>query len=290
MTTTTPKTQPIRPLSVPLRADNAAAVHQLRVALGAICEGDSSISFAPSIANEIIVRGTSELELELGIDRLRRESGATFEIGAPEVAYLETIAKVIDHRYTHELLRGSKGEFAAVRMCFAPLAFGSGFEFEVTASSEAVPEEYVAGVRAGIELARNKGIVAGFPLTDFKATLVDGTHHTTDSSALSFRAAAEACFHEAVPRAAPRLLEPMMMTVVATPPEYLGDVIGDLSSRRGQIVGLEQTGDLQTVSAVVSLANLFGYANAVRRLTHREAPLKITFHCYEPVVHLPGSR
>jgi len=231
----------------------------------------------------VILHGLGELELEVAVMRLMRDFQIELEIGAPNVAYRETIAKVKEQDYTHKKPTGPSGQYARVRIRFEPLPAGGGYIFENVATNAAVPAEYMPGVVKGLDHAKESGVVAGFPMIDFKATLIDGAHHPVDSSVIAFDVAARACFREAIPQAGPKLLEPMMKVEVVTPLDYLGDVIGDLNSRRGQTLGMDSLDDAHAVSAMVPLSNLFGYVNALRSMTGGRAQHTMRFDHYEQV-------
>src|SRR5690606_9605779 len=178
---------------------------------------------------------------------------------------------------------GGAGQFARVKIRFEPLEPGQGFVFENAVVGGAVPKEYVPGVQKGLEAARETGVIAGFPVIDFKATLIDGAYHDVDSNVLTFDIAARACFREAVAKAGPRLLEPVMRVEVVTPEEYMGDIIGDLNSRRGQINGMDTRGNARVIAAMVPLANMFGYVNNLRSMSQGRAQYTMHFDHYEQV-------
>jgi len=215
--------------------------------------------------------------------RLRRECQFEIQFGPPQVAYRETITKTIEHDYTHKKVGSPFGQFARVVVRFEPVPAGNGFVFENQAAENSVPSEYLPGVERGLLAARDKGAIAGFPMIDLKATLVDGAHHDIESSIMAFEFAARACFREAMPKAGPKLLEPMMKVEVGTPEEFLGDVIGDLNRRRGQVLGMKEHRDAQTITAMVPLANLFGYVNDLMKMCQGRAQHTMQFDHYEQV-------
>jgi elongation factor G len=230
------------------------------------------------------IKGMGELHLEIKVDILRRAPyHVEVAVGAPQVAYRETITRKYTVDYTHKKQSGGSGQFARVIIDFEPLPPGSGFVFENDVVGGAVPKEFVPGVEKGLEAAKDTGVIAGFPTIDFKATLSDGAYHDVDSSALAFEIAARAAFREGMPKAGPCLLEPIMKVEVVTPEDYMGDVIGDLNSRRGQINGMDQRGNARTVDAVVPLANMFGYVNKLRTMTQGRAMYTMEFDHYEQV-------
>ena len=184
-----------------------------------------------------------ELHLEIIVDRMRREFKVEANVGAPQVAYRETITKMAEIDYTHKKQSGGSGQFARIKLRFEPSEPGKGFEFSSEIVGGAVPKEYIPGVAKGLESSKDTGTIAGFPVIDVKATLIDGAYHDVDSSALAFEIAARAAFREGIPKCAPRLLEPIMSVEVVTPEDYMGDVIGDLNSRRGQVTGMDSRGN-----------------------------------------------
>ena len=176
-----------------------------------------------------------------------------------------------------------QGQFARIKLIFEPLPAGSGFEFENKVVGGSVPKEYIPGVEKGLDTSKETGVVAGFPLIDFKVTLVDGASHDVDSSVMAFEIASRAAFREGVPKASPRLLEPIMRVEVVTPEEYMGDIIGDLNSRRGNVSGMDQRGNARVISAMVPLANMFGYVNTLRSMSQGRAQYTMHFDHYEQV-------
>ena len=224
-----------------------------------------------------------ELHLDIIVDRMKREFKVDATVGAPQVAYRETITKPYEIDYTHKKQSGGAGQFARIKLRFEPREPGEGYEFESTIVGGSVPKEYIPGVEKGLEQAQDNGVIAGFPLIDFKVTLFDGAYHDVDSSVMAFEIAARAAFREAVPHAGPALLEPLMKVEVVTPEEYMGDVIGDLNSRRGQVSGMDQRGNAQVVNASVPLANMFGYVNDLRSRTQGRANYTMEFSHYEQV-------
>jgi elongation factor G len=199
------------------------------------------------------------------------------------VAYRETISRTADVDYTHKKQTGGSGQFARVKMRFEPLPAGSGFQFESAVVGGSVPKEYIPGVEKGIKGSVETGVLAGFPVIDFKATLTDGAYHEVDSSALAFEIASRAAFKEGMQKAGPKLLEPVMRVEVVTPEEYMGDVIGDLNSRRGQVTGMDTRGNARVVTAMVPLANMFGYVNNLRSMSQGRAQYTMHFDHYEQV-------
>jgi elongation factor G len=232
---------------------------------------------------QTIIKGMGELHLEILVDRMRREFKVEADIGQPQVAYRETISKLADVDYTHKKQTGGSGQFARVKIKFEPLPPGSGFEFVSTVVGGNVPREYIPGVEKGIAGAINNGIISGFPMTDLKATLYDGGSHDVDSSVMAFELAARAAFREGAAKAGPQLLEPTMKVEVVTPDDYMGDIIGDLNSRRGQVESMDQRGNARVINAFVPLANMFGYVNTLRSQSQGRAQFSMTFDHYSVV-------
>jgi elongation factor G len=224
-----------------------------------------------------------ELHLEIKVDIMKRDFKVEANIGAPQVAYRETITKVGDIDYTHKKQSGGSGQFARIKIKFEPLEPGSGFVFENEIVGGAVPKEYIPGVIKGLQSSLDTGILAGFPVIDFKATLYDGSYHDVDSSALAFEIAARAAFREGIAKCSPKLLEPIMDVEVVTPEEYMGDVIGDLNSRRGQVTGMDQRANARVIMAKVPLANMFGYVNTLRSMTQGRGQFTMRFDHYQQV-------
>jgi len=231
---------------------------------------------------QTIISGMGELHLEIIVDRMKREFKVDANVGAPQVAYRETITANHEIDYTHKKQSGGSGQFARIKLVFEPNP-GKGFEFESKIVGGAVPKEYIPGVSKGLESAKTTGVIAGFPMIDFKATLIDGAFHDVDSSVLAFEIAARAAYREGMKLAKPVLLEPMMKVEVVTPEEYMGDIIGDLNSRRGQVNSMDQRGIARVVTAQVPLANMFGYVNTLRSMSQGRAQFTMTFENYAQV-------
>jgi elongation factor G len=234
-------------------------------------------------SGQTVIKGMGELHLEILVDRMKREYKVEANVGAPQVAYRETITRKADVDYTHKKQTGGSGQFARIKLTFEPADKGTGFKFESKVVGGSVPREYVPGVQKGLESSMHNGVIAGFPMTDVKVTLTDGAFHEVDSSVLAFEIAARAAFREGVAKAGPQLLEPIMRDEVVTPEDYMGDIIGDLNSRRGQITGMEPRGNGQVVNAMVPLATMFGYVNTLRSLSQGRAQFTMHFDHYEPV-------
>jgi elongation factor G len=234
-------------------------------------------------SGQTIIKGMGELHLEIIVDRMKREFKVEANIGAPQVAYRETISRRADVDYTHKKQTGGSGQYARVKMRFEPLTPGSGFEFDNDVVGGTVPKEYIPGVEKGVKGSLDNGVLAGFPVIDLKVTLTDGAYHEVDSSALAFEIAARAAMKEGLAKAGPKLLEPIMKVEVVTPRDYMGDVIGDLNSRRGRITGQDQRGNAEVINAMVPLANMFGYVNNLRSMSQGRAQYTMHFDHYEQV-------
>ncbi len=232
---------------------------------------------------QTILSGMGELHLEIIIDRLRREYGVDANIGAPQVAYRETITKAHVETYTHKKQSGGSGQYAEVKIEFAPVERNVGISFENKVVGGTVPKEYIPAVEKGIKVQASTGVLAGFPTVDFKYTLLDGKYHDVDSSALAFEIAAKACFREGMKRASPVILEPIMDVECTTPQDHVGDVVGDLNRRRGQIQNQESSGSTVLVRAQVPLKEMFGYISHLRSMTKGRASFTMQFHHYDPV-------
>jgi elongation factor G len=257
---------------------------KMGVALGRLAQEDPSfrVTSDPE-SGQTVIKGMGELHLEILVDRMKREFKVEASVGAPQVAYRETITRSAEIDYTHKKQTGGSGQFARVKLVFEPLEPGEGFVFENKVTGGSVPKEFVPGVAKGLNSSRETGVLAGFPLIDFKATLIDGASHDVDSSVLAFEIATRAAFREGIPRAVPVLLEPMMRVEVVTPEEYMGDIIGDLNSRRGNVTGMDARGNAQVINAMVPLANMFGYINNLRSMSQGRAQYTMHFDHYAKV-------
>ena len=257
---------------------------KMGVALNRLAQEDPSFRVSTDQeSGQTIIKGMGELHLEIIVDRMRREFKVEANVGAPQVAYRETISKKTEIDYTHKKQSGGTGQFARVKLVFDPQPPGFGYAFENKITGGSVPKEYIPGVTKGLESARDVGPIAGFPTIDYKIQLIDGAYHDVDSSALAFEIAARAAFKEGMAKAGPKLLEPVMRVEVVTPEDYTGDVIGDLNSRRGQITGMDQRGNARVVAAMVPLANMFGYVNNLRSMSQGRATYTMHFDHYEQV-------
>ena len=231
-------------------------------------------------SGQTIMAGMGELHLDILVDRLKREFGVEANIGQPQVAYREALARPVEIDYTHKKQSGGSGQFGRVKIKFEPLEPGSGIEFENSVVGGNIPREYIPGVEKGIRTMAETGLLAGFPVIDFKAEVYDGAYHDVDSSVMAFEIAARAAFRQIKVEGKLKLLEPVMKVEVVTPDEYMGDVIGDLNSRRGMIEGTEMRGNANVINAMVPLANMFGYVNDLRSKTQGRAQFTMTFDHY----------
>jgi elongation factor G len=233
---------------------------------------------------QTIISGMGELHLEVLVDRLLREFKVDAAVGKPQVAYRETIRKGIDHVvYRHVKQTGGKGQYAHVVINLEPTGPGGGYEFVDMIKGGAIPREFIPSVDTGIEAALDQGILAGYPLVDVRAVLVDGSSHDVDSSEMAFRIAGSMALQEAARKAGVKLLEPVMDVEVTTPEEYMGDVIGDLNSRRGKVEGMTQRGNSQVIRAQVPMSEMFGYATDLRSKTQGRANYSMQFSSYQDV-------
>ena len=261
-----------------------ADVEKMGLALSRLAMEDPSfkVSSDPD-SGQTIIKGMGELHLEIIVDRLKREFKVECNVGEPQVAYRETITKPCDIEYTHKKQSGGAGQFAKVKIRFEPIEGYNGFEFENTVVGGNVPKEYVPGVEKGLRTAMDAGVIAGYPVTGVKCNLYDGAYHEVDSNVMCFEIAARAAFREGMRQADARLLEPIMKVEVVTPEEYMGDIIGDLNSRRGLVSGMDQRANARVVDASVPLANMFGYVNTLRSLSQGRAQFTMVFDHYAEV-------
>ncbi|HWE47698.1 MAG TPA: elongation factor G [Caulobacteraceae bacterium] len=271
-------------IEIAVEPKSKADQEKLGVALAKMVAEDPSFTVVTDQeSGQTIMKGMGELHLDIKIDILKRTYKVEANIGAPQVAYRESLGRKTDIDYTHKKQTGGTGQFARIKLIFEPGEPGSGFVFESTVVGGNVPKEYIPGVIKGLESAKENGLLAGFPVIDFKATLYDGGYHDVDSSVLAFEIAARAAFRELREKASPKLLEPIMKVEVLSPDEYLGDVIGDLNSRRGQIQGTDQRGNAQVITAFVPLANMFGYVSNLRGMSQGRAQFTMQYDHYEAV-------
>ncbi|WP_125257491.1 elongation factor G [Brevundimonas fluminis] len=271
-------------IEIAVEPKSKADQEKLGVALAKLASEDPSFTVSTDHeSGQTILKGMGELHLDIKIDILKRTYKVEANIGAPQVAYRESLGRKAEIDYTHKKQTGGTGQFARVKLVFEPGEPGSGFVFESAIVGGAVPKEYIPGVQKGLESAKDNGLLAGFPLIDFKATLIDGAFHDVDSSVLAFEIASRAAFKELRTQGAPKLLEPIMAVEVVTPEEYLGSVIGDLNGRRGMIQGQDMRGNATVVNAFVPLANMFGYVNTLRGMSQGRAQFTMQYDHYDPV-------
>jgi elongation factor G len=271
-------------IEVAVEPKTKADQEKMGLALARLAAEDPSFRVTTDAeSGQTVIKGMGELHLEIIVDRMKREFKVEANVGAPQVAYRETISKVYDVDYTHKKQTGGSGQFARVKIRFEPNEAGAGFLFTNKVVGGSVPKEYVPGVEKGLKSALETGVIAGFPMVDFKATLTDGAYHDVDSSVLAFEIAARAAFREGIAKAGPKLLEPIMRVEVVTPEDYMGDVIGDLNSRRGQVNGMDSRGNARVITAMVPLANMFGYVNTLRSMSQGRAQYSMHFDHYAEV-------
>ena len=275
---------PVPVIDISVEPRTKEAVEKMTLGLQKLAGEDPSLRLrTDQETGQTILSGMGELHLEIIIDRLRREYGVDCNIGAPQVAYRETISKPHTEIYTHKKQSGGSGQYAEVKIIFEPLERNTGIVFENKVVGGSVPKEYIPAVEKGIKVQADTGVLAGFPTVDFKYTLVDGKYHDVDSSALAFEIAAKACFREGMKLAGPIILEPIMDVEVTTPQDHVGDVVGDLNRRRGQIQNQESSGSTVIVRAHVPLKEMFGYISHLRSMTKGRASFTMQFHHYDPV-------
>ncbi|MDR3418992.1 MAG: elongation factor G [Nevskia sp.] len=271
-------------IDIAVEPKNKADQVKMGLALARLAAEDPSFRVkTDEESGQTIISGMGELHLDIIVDRMKREFKVEANIGAPQVAYREAITRTVEHDYTHKKQSGGSGQFARIKFRIEPNEPGAGFEFSSEVVGGNVPKEYVPGVQKGVASVMGAGPVIGFPIVDVKFILTDGAYHDVDSSVLAFEIAGRAGFKEAIEKAGPKILEPIMAVEVVTPEDYVGDVIGDLNSRRGQIRGTEGRGIAQVVDAMVPLANMFGYVNSLRSMSQGRAQYTMTFDHYEQV-------
>ena len=271
-------------IEIAIEPKSKADQEKLGVALSKLAAEDPSFRVSTDQeSGQTILKGMGELHLDIKVDILRRTYKVDANIGAPQVAYRETITTAGEHDYTHKKQSGGSGQFARIKLVAQPNEVGKGYEFESKIVGGAVPKEYIPGVEKGLESVLNSGPLAGFPIVDVKVQLVDGAYHDVDSSALAFEIASRAGFRELLQKCKPVLLEPIMKVEVVTPEDYTGSVIGDLTGRRGQIQGQDMRGNAIVINAMVPLANMFGYVNTLRSFSQGRANFTMQFDHYEQV-------
>lgn len=274
-------------ISLAIEPKTKAGAEKMGIALGKLAEEDPTFkTYTNPETGQTIIAGMGELHLEIIVDRLLREFKVEANVGAPQVSYKETIKKSVevDHKYARQ--SGGRGQYGHVKLIVEPNESGKGYEFINKIVGGAIPKEYIPAVDAGIRGAMEAGVLAGYPVVDVKVTLYDGSYHEVDSSELAFKIAGSQGFKEASRRANPVILEPIMKVVVIVPEEYMGDVIGDLNSRRGQIEGMQARGSNQEITAKVPLSEMFGYSNDLRSKTQGRGQFSMEPNCY---VEIPKS-
>ena len=268
-------------IEIAIEPKSKADQEKLGVALAKLVAEDPSFRVTTDAeSGQTIIKGMGELHLDIKVDILKRTYKVDANIGAPQVAYREKITAKVEHDYTHKKQTGGSGQFAAIKIIAEPTPPGTPFEFENEVVGGTVPKEYIPGVEKGLESVLGSGPLAGFPVVDLKVTLIDGKYHDVDSSALAFEICARQCLREAMQRARPVLLEPIMKVECVTPEDYTGSVIGDLNSRRGQIQGQDMRGNANVVNAMVPLMNMFGYVNNLRSMSQGRATFTMQFDHY----------
>ncbi len=271
-------------IEIAVEPKTKADQEKMSAGLGRLAAEDPSFRVETDIeSGQTIMKGMGELHLDILVDRLKREFKVEANIGAPQVAYRETIGHEVEHTYTHKKQSGGSGQFGEVKLIITPTEPGEGYSFESKIVGGAVPKEYIPGVEKGIQSVMDSGPLAGFPVIDFKVALIDGKFHDVDSSVLAFEIASRMCMREGMRKAGAKLLEPIMKVEVITPDEYTGGIIGDLTSRRGQVQGQDSRGNAIAIDAFVPLANMFGYINTLRSMSSGRANFTMQFDHYEPV-------
>ncbi len=271
-------------IEVAVEPKTKADQEKMGLALNRLAQEDPSFRVSTDQeSGQTIIKGMGELHLEIIVDRMRREFKVEATVGAPQVAYRETITRRQEVDYTHKKQTGGTGQFARVKIVLEPQEQGAGFVFESKIIGGSVPKEYIPGVEKGVKSVLDNGVLAGFPMLDLKVSLIDGAYHEVDSSALAFEIASRAAFREGAQKAGPKLLEPIMKVEVVSPEDYVGGVIGDLTSRRGQILGQEMRGNATVINSMVPLANMFGYVNTLRSMSQGRAQFTMQFDHYAQV-------
>ncbi|WIV51076.1 elongation factor G [Marivivens sp. LCG002] len=271
-------------IEIAVEPKSKADQEKMGLALARLAAEDPSFRVETNFeSGQTIMKGMGELHLDILVDRMKREFKVEANIGAPQVAYRETISKPAEIDYTHKKQSGGTGQFARVKLEIQPTQPGEGYSFESRIVGGAVPKEYVPGVEKGIKSVMDSGPLAGFPVIDFKVALIDGAFHDVDSSVLAFEIATRAAMREGLKKAGAKLLEPVMKVEVVTPEEYTGGIIGDLTSRRGMVQGQDSRGNANVISAMVPLANMFGYINTLRSMSSGRAVFSMVFDHYDAV-------
>ena len=274
-------------ISVAVEPKTMADQDRMSIALAKLAQEDPSFRVsADEDSGQIIISGMGELHLEIIVDRMKREFGVECNVGAPSVSYREAITQKAEIDYTHKKQSGGSGQYARIKVIFEPKQFSEeegsmDFEFINEIKGGSVPKEFIPGVQKGIESVLGSGVVAGYPVLGMKATLVDGAYHEVDSSTMAFEIAGRACTREGLRKAKARLMEPLMKVDVTTPEEYMGDILGDINSRRGLVGELGERGNVKTISAVVPLANMFQYVSTLRSMSKGRANYSMKLANYD---------
>ena len=277
-------TFPVPVIEIAVEPKTKADQEKMGIALARLAAEDPSFRVETDHeSGQTIMKGMGELHLDILVDRMRREFKVEANIGAPQVAYRETISREAEIDYTHKKQTGGTGQFARVKLIITPTEPGEGYSFEAKVVGGSVPKEYIPGVEKGIKSVMDSGPLAGFPVIDFKVALIDGAFHDVDSSVLAFEIAARAGMREGLKKAGAKLLEPIMKVEVVTPEEYTGGIIGDLTSRRGMVQGQDSRGNANVITAMVPLANMFGYINNLRSMSSGRANFSMSFDHYDTV-------
>jgi elongation factor G len=274
-------------IEVAIEPKTKADQEKLGVAIQKLAEEDPTFRTEQNIdTGQTVIKGMGELHLDILVDRMKREFNVEANVGKPQVAYRETIKRIVEkHDFTHKKQTGGSGQFAKVQISLEPLdlAAENTYEFENKVTGGRVPREYIGSVDAGMKDAMQVGVLAGYPMVGVKAILLDGAAHDVDSSEMAFKIAGSMAFKEAARKANPVLLEPLMAVEVRTPEEYMGDVIGDLNSRRGQIQSMEDATGVKVIRALVPLSEMFGYVGDLRSKTSGRAVYSMSFDSYSEV-------
>jgi len=271
-------------IEIAVEPKTKADQEKMGIALQRLSAEDPSFRVETDLeSGQTIMKGMGELHLDILVDRMKREFKVEANIGAPQVAYRETIGHAVEHTYTHKKQSGGSGQFGEVKMEIIPTEPGEGYSFESKIVGGSVPKEYIPGVEKGILSVMDNGPLAGFPVIDFKVVLLDGKFHDVDSSIMAFEIAARMCMREGMKKAGAKLLEPIMKVEVVTPEDYTGGIIGDLTSRRGMVQGQDTRGNAIVIDAMVPLANMFGYINTLRSMSSGRAQFTMQFDHYDPV-------
>jgi elongation factor G len=276
------------PLLVEIAIEPASrqGLDNLQLALAGFAAEDDGFAFRTDPeTGQTIIEGQSEQHLERAIDRLRSQFGIAVNVGAPQVAYRETLGREAEIDYTHKKQSGGSGQFARIVLVFEPGEPGSGYTFESKIVGGSVPKEYIPGVEKGLDASRESGVLAGFPVIDFKATLVDGAYHDVDSSVVAFEIAARAAFNEGLQKAQCKLLEPIMNADITVPNDAVRAVVDDLKKRRGTSISVEPC----RIDALVPLVNIFGYANSLAEMTAKRGSFTLAFDHYAPLPPPPDD-